>query len=193
MVLRWGGRGARFPHPSRPALELLYKGYRVFPGGKATGALRWPPTPISRAEFKERVELYLCSPSGSWWPALWWTLPYVFTKPLAEDLWPRNLRRGSAAACLLGLGVRIPPGHRCLSLVSVVCCQVEGSATGRSLVQRSPTECVSLNVINCNNNALHLQWVGRRGQNKNSMKNNQLTNKKKRQRLFNVKSKWHIL
>jgi hypothetical protein len=28
-----------------------------------------------------------------------------------------------------------------LSLVSVVFCQVEVSATGRSLVQRSPTEC----------------------------------------------------
>ena len=26
--------------------------------------------------------------------------------------------------------------------VSVVCCQVEVSATGRALVQRSPTECV---------------------------------------------------
>jgi hypothetical protein len=28
-----------------------------------------------------------------------------------------------------------------LSLVSVVCCQVEVSATSRSLVQRSPTDC----------------------------------------------------
>jgi hypothetical protein len=32
-------------------------------------------------------------------------------------------------------------GHGCLSLVSVVCCQVEVSATDWSLVQRSPTEC----------------------------------------------------
>jgi hypothetical protein len=32
-------------------------------------------------------------------------------------------------------------GHGCLSVVSVVCCQVEVSATGRSLAQRSPTEC----------------------------------------------------
>jgi hypothetical protein len=31
--------------------------------------------------------------------------------------------------------------HECLSLVSVVCCQVEVSATSWSLVQRSPTEC----------------------------------------------------
>ena len=32
-------------------------------------------------------------------------------------------------------------GHDRLSLVSVVCCQVEVSATGLSLVQRSPNEC----------------------------------------------------
>ena len=38
-------------------------------------------------------------------------------------------------------GLKSCRGHGCLSLVSVVCCQVEVSATGRSLVQRSPTEC----------------------------------------------------
>jgi hypothetical protein len=32
-------------------------------------------------------------------------------------------------------------GHGCLSVVCVVCCQVEVSATGWSLVQSSPTEC----------------------------------------------------
>ena len=32
-------------------------------------------------------------------------------------------------------------------LVSVACCQVEVSATGRSLAQRSPTEHGCLNVI----------------------------------------------
>jgi len=31
-------------------------------------------------------------------------------------------------------------GRGCLSLVSVVCCQVEVSAPGRLLAQRSPTE-----------------------------------------------------
>jgi hypothetical protein len=36
---------------------------------------------------------------------------------------------------------KIPPGHGCLSVVGVVCCQVEISATSWSLVQRSPTEC----------------------------------------------------
>ena len=39
-------------------------------------------------------------------------------------------------------------GHGCLSVVSVVCCQVEVSATDCSLVQRSPTDCgASLCVI----------------------------------------------
>ena len=31
-----------------------------------------------------------------------------------------------------------------MSLVSVACCQVEVSATGRSLVQRSPADCVCI-------------------------------------------------
>ena len=32
-------------------------------------------------------------------------------------------------------------GHGCLSVVSVVCCQIEVSATDRSLIQGSPTDC----------------------------------------------------
>jgi len=42
--------------------------------------------------------------------------------------WLRSLRRGSAAARLLGLRVRIPPVFGFLSPVSIVCCQVEVSA-----------------------------------------------------------------
>jgi hypothetical protein len=38
-------------------------------------------------------------------------------------------KRGSAAAVLLGLRVRIQPGAW-MSFVSVVCCQVEVSASG---------------------------------------------------------------
>ena len=60
---RWG---RDFPHPSRPALgspNLLHNGYWVFPGGKAAGAWRWPPSP-SIAEVTERVELYNYSTSG---------------------------------------------------------------------------------------------------------------------------------
>jgi len=42
--------------------------------------------------------------------------------------------------------------------------RLEISASGRSLVQTSPTECVC--VISCNNNPLRLQWVDRTGQTK---------------------------
>jgi hypothetical protein len=39
-------------------------------------------------------------------------------------------------------------GHGCFSVVCLVCCNVEFSATSRSLVQRSPTGCgASLRVI----------------------------------------------
>ena len=41
-----------------------------------------------------------------------------------------------------------PRGHTYVSLVSVVCCQVQVSATGLSIVEKSPTDCgVSLCAI----------------------------------------------
>jgi hypothetical protein len=40
-----------------------------------------------------------------------------------------------------GCGFESCRGHGWLSVVSVVCCQVKFSASGRSLVQRSPSEC----------------------------------------------------
>jgi hypothetical protein len=53
---------------------------------------------------------------------------------------------GRALAAIVGSN---PTGaHGCLSLVQCLCCQTEVSATGRSLVQRSPTDCgVCLSVI----------------------------------------------
>ena len=54
-----------------------------FPGVKRPGRCVDHP-PLSRAEFKERVELYLYFPSGSSWFAVWSTLPYPFTNPLAD-------------------------------------------------------------------------------------------------------------
>jgi hypothetical protein len=51
--------------------------------------------------------------------------------------WPRDQRLSLAV-----IAVSNPTeGHGCLSPVSVVCCRVDFSASGRSLVQRSPTEC----------------------------------------------------
>jgi len=59
--------------PDRPwgPPSLLYNGYRVFPGGvKWPGhGIDYPPTPSS-VEVKERVELYLYSPSGPLWPVV---------------------------------------------------------------------------------------------------------------------------
>jgi len=39
------------------------------------------------------------------------------------------------------LGFESRRGHGYLSVVSVVCCQVEVSATSWSLIQKSPTDC----------------------------------------------------
>ena len=49
-------------------------------------------------------------------------------------------------------------------LVWVLCvCLVEVSATGRSLVQRSPADCVVFHMCDqVQNNSLHLQWLGRK-------------------------------
>jgi len=71
------GRMRDFSHPSRPALGPTHPPIQwisgFFLGGKAAGVWRWPPTP-SIAEVKERVDLYLYSPSEPPWPAVGWTL-----------------------------------------------------------------------------------------------------------------------
>jgi hypothetical protein len=53
------------------APSLLYNWYRVLRRVKAAGTWRWPPTPPVRIMVKERVELYLYSPSVPLWPVLW--------------------------------------------------------------------------------------------------------------------------
>jgi hypothetical protein len=81
---RWGRDFRTCPDRPRGPPSLLYNGYRFsFPGGKQPG--RWPPTPSS-AEVKERVQLYLCSPSGPSWPVLGLTLPLHFTSHLCVGL-----------------------------------------------------------------------------------------------------------
>ena len=52
--------------------------------------------------------------------------------------------RSKARVCgrsFAGIARSNSAGGMDVSLVSVVCCQVEVSVTGRSLVQRSPTDC----------------------------------------------------
>ena len=81
-------------------------------------------------------------------------------------LWPQPITvsaaRFKAWICCLSLAGIVssnPTGeHEYLSLVSVVCCQVEVSASGLSLIQRSPTEC---DVSECDreNSIMRRPWT----------------------------------
>jgi hypothetical protein len=66
---------------------------------------------------------------------------YVSYSPLSRSQWPRGVRRGSAAAHLLGLWVGILPGA--WMSVSCECCVLSGRGLCDGLVPRpgSPTEC----------------------------------------------------
>jgi hypothetical protein len=85
-------------------------------------------------------------------------LNYKLIQGWFRSKWTRGLRLGSAATRLLGLRVRIPPEHVWLSLVSVMCCKVEVSASSCSFVQRSPTEC---GVCECEASIMWKPWPTR--------------------------------
>jgi len=86
IATRWAIRGSNPGEgeifrtcPDRPwgPPSLLYNGYRVFPGDKATGEWRWPPSESSD-EVEGRVQLYISSLSGPSWPVLGRTT-FIFT------------------------------------------------------------------------------------------------------------------
>jgi hypothetical protein len=51
-------------------------------------------------------------------------------------------------------------GHGCLSVVSVVCCQIEVSATGRSLIQRSPKPTMTVEPREESNYKIYINVTG---------------------------------
>jgi len=77
--------------------------------------------------FPINIKIYrFQATSSSVWYKIWGKEEGAF---YIRSRWPRGLRCRSTAARPLRLWVRIPPGDGCLSVVRVVCCQVEASAT----------------------------------------------------------------
>ena len=62
---------------------------------------------------------------------------YIATQSFRLSRWPSGLKRGSAAARLPELRVRIPLG----AWISLLCCRLGVSASGWSPVQSSPIDC----------------------------------------------------
>ena len=106
--------GTPLPLPNRPwdPPDPLFNWYRGFPGGKACVSTNQP---LSSAEVKERVKLYICSPSGPSWPVLRCRLPYqiatvrqsvVFVTSLDRETQNEGtINQGLACVTLLASGV----------------------------------------------------------------------------------------
>jgi hypothetical protein len=91
-------------------------------------------------------------------------------------MWPHGLKRVSATAHLLGLRVRIPPvTWMFVSCECRVCFQIEISATGRSLVQRSPTEC-GLSNCDLESSTMRRPWPTRALEPRKKWRRHYLTN-----------------
>jgi hypothetical protein len=66
---------------------------------------------------------------------------FMTINSFSRSRWPRGLKRGSAAARLLGLWVQILPAEWMSLSCECLYCQIEVSASSWSLIQRIPTEC----------------------------------------------------
>jgi hypothetical protein len=89
---QWGGEIFR-TRPERPWGHPATLGTRSSLGVKLLGCGIDHPPPPSIAEVKERVELYLYSPSGPLWPVLGrtLTLPLLFT--LREEKYIEKVKK----------------------------------------------------------------------------------------------------
>jgi hypothetical protein len=105
--------GARFSAPVQtgpgayPASCTMGTG--SFPGVKRQRSGVDHP-PLSSAEVKERVQLYLYSPSGPSWPVLGWTLPlpYIFTYEVHLAVWLSTSRKQHAVKSNICRGGQTP-------------------------------------------------------------------------------------
>ena len=70
----------------------------------------------------------------------------IYRAAVTQRLRNAGLKRGSTPLCCWDYWAESHRGHEYLSLVNFVCCEVEVSVTVRSLVQRTPTECVCVCV-----------------------------------------------
>ena len=114
---RWG---RDFSHPSTPVLGPTpphINGYRVlFPVVRHRGCDVNHPPPSS-VKVKEKVDLYLYSPSGPLWPVLWRTLPYFYIR-LFLVFWSVN----SLSSCSALLHIAMCS----VAMISAVSCVVPG-------------------------------------------------------------------
>jgi len=67
--------------------------------------------------------------------------PRCTLSPTCQSWWPRGQGVGLRPLVCWDCGFESRRWHGCLSLVSVVCCQVEVTASVWSQVRRSPTDC----------------------------------------------------
>jgi len=108
---------------------------------------------LCRVSKNEITAVFTLRPRSAFWCRETGSAAYV--NITSRSQWTRGLR--PAAALLQGFGFDSHPGNGCLYLACVVCCQVEFSASGRSLVQRSPTV---YGVSECDREAL-IMWKPR--------------------------------
>jgi hypothetical protein len=78
-------RGDKISAPVQTGPEARRASYTMGTGVQRAGLGVGHPSP-SRAEVNERVDLFLCSPSGPSWPVLRWTFPLSWVKLTTEKL-----------------------------------------------------------------------------------------------------------
>ena len=97
---------------------------------------------VSVLDTFQRILMIFCTRKAIWVHKFY----FIFTSlnKLSRSQWPCGLRRRSAAARLLRLRVRIPPGAWMFFCCEFyVCCQIVVSATNWSFTQRSPIDCAA--------------------------------------------------